>query len=84
MSDVFDVKTLPLHSQRYFSMIQFILRHRIEKRLGNLNPDPIVPIDFRTSQAIPRHIEAYSEEYDTYMLLHPDDRIIPVSFKDKK
>lgn len=65
-------------------MVDFIKRHRIEKRLGNLNPDPIVPIDFRTSQAIPRHIEAYSEEYDIYMLLHSDDRIIPVSFKDKK
>lgn len=61
----------------------FIQRHRIEKRLGNLNPDPIVPIDFRTSEAIPRHIEAYSEEYNTYMLLHSDDRIIPVSFKDR-
>ena len=63
-------------------MMMFIQRHRIEKRLGNLNPYPIVPII--SSQAIPRHIEAYSEEYDTYMLLHPYDRIIPVSFKDKK
>lgn len=65
-------------------MINFIARHLIEKRLGNLNPDPIVPIDFRTSEAIPRHIEAYSEEYDVYMSLHPNNQIIPISSKDKK
>lgn len=66
------------------SMLDFIQRHRIEARLGNLNPDPIVPVNFRTSEAIPRHIDAHSEEYEIYKLLHQNDRIIPISFKDKK
>ncbi len=72
------------------SMLDFIQRHRIEARLGNLNPDPIVPII--SSEAIPRHIESSTEEYEVYMSIHPDDRVIPisindrilVSFKDKK
>lgn len=63
------------------SMLDFIARHRIEKRLENLNPDPIVPVDFRNSEAIPRHIESSTEEYEVYQLLHPTDRIIPISSK---
>lgn len=69
---------LSLQSKRFLSMIMFIQRHRIEKRLGNLNPDPIVPIDFRTSKAIPRHIAASTEEHDIYMLLHTNDLLFPV------
>ena len=72
-------------------MVDFIKRHRIEKRLGNLNPDPIVPIDFRTSEAIPRHIDSNSVEYLIYKRLWDDEQILPVkihfgstSFKDKK
>jgi hypothetical protein len=63
-------------------MIMFIQRHRIEKRLGNLNPDPIVPVDFRTSKAIPRHIAANTEEHDIYMTLHTNDLLFPV-YTDK-
>lgn len=71
-----------LRTKRWLSMLMFIQRHRIEKRLGNLNPDPIVPIDFRTSKAIPRHIAAHSEEHDIYMKLHPNDLLFPV-YKDR-
>jgi len=61
-------------------MLMFIQRHRIEKRLGNLNPDPIVPMI--SSQAIPRHIAANTEEHDIYMTLHTNDLLFPV-YKDK-
>ena len=81
MSDS-EIFTPTLRFQRYMSMLDFIARHRIESRLGNLNPDPIVPII--SSQAIPRHIESSTEEYDIYKLLLPTDRIIPISSKDKK
>jgi hypothetical protein len=59
-------------------MLMFIQRHKIEARLGNLNPDPIVPVDFKTSVAIPRHIVANTEEYDIYNTLHPNDKAFPV------
>lgn len=59
-------------------MLDFIQRHRIEARLGNLNPDPIVPVDFRTSVAIPRHIGMNTEEYNIYHCLHPKDQVFPV------
>jgi len=61
-------------------MLMFIQRHRIEKRLGNLNPDPIVPMI--SSKAIPRHIVANTEEHDIYMTLHTNDLLFPV-YKDK-
>jgi hypothetical protein len=67
-----------LQAKRYISMLDFINRHKIEKRLGNLNPDPIVPVDFKTSEAIPRHIAKNSEEHDIYNLLQSKDKVFPV------
>ena len=52
-------------------MIMFIQRHKIEARLGNLNPDP-------TISDIPRYIHIGSEEHKTYMLLNKTHQIIPV------
>jgi hypothetical protein len=59
-------------------MIDFIKRHQIESRLGNLNPDPIVPVDFRTSVAIPRHIAINTEEHDVYKNLLSHQQVLPV------
>lgn len=56
----------------------FIQRHKIETRLGNLNPDPIIPVDFRDNTAIPRHIHIGSEEHEIYMLLNKADQILSV------
>ena len=71
MSEVFNPSALSLKSQRFYSMIMFIQRHKIEARLGNLNPDP-------TISDIPRYIHIGSEEHKTYMLLNKTHQIIPV------
>ena len=57
-------------------MIMFIQRHKIEKRLGNLNPDPIVPVI--SSEAIPRYIAYNTEEHEIYKLLLPSEQVFPV------
>lgn len=57
--------------RRYISMVDFIERHKIEARLGNLNPDP-------TISDISRYIHIGSEEHKTYMLLNKVHQIIPV------